>query len=107
MGRVEFHAVGTDFLGIELALDEGALEVSQVGLRGGAAERLARVREAGRAQRDEVRVAVRVPAVVDRALVSRVPGTGTLPDRCPPSCPCAGAYLPQLGRGLPVNRDGT
>ena len=67
--RVEFHAVGADLRGVERALDEGLLETVQLGHRGGAAERLARMRQARRAQRDEVRIALRVPAVVDRALM--------------------------------------
>jgi len=69
VGRVQFHAVGADLRGVKRALDEGALETVQFGLRGGPAERLTRMRHAGRAQRDEVRVAFRVPAVVDRPLV--------------------------------------
>ena len=69
MGRVELHAVGADLLGVAGSLDEGLLEFPELSLRGGAAERLTRMREAGRAQRDEIRVALRVPAVVDRALV--------------------------------------
>jgi hypothetical protein len=69
VGRVELHAVGADLRGVKRTLDEGALEAAQLGQRGGAAERLAGVRDAGRAQGDEVRVAVRVSAVVDRALV--------------------------------------
>jgi len=35
---VEFHAVGTDVLGVKRAPDEGALDAVQLGLRGGPAE---------------------------------------------------------------------
>ena len=69
MGRVELNAVGADLRGVERALDERLPDAVKLGDGGGPAEPLAGMRQAGRAQRLEIRVALRVPAVVDRALV--------------------------------------